>query len=257
VNPVEDALIERIDARRAFATALGKQSERNRSILIDRWRSGCTFREIGIRHGVSCERVRQICTRGFRDVDRALRQPALAPTLARPPPGFDKAAFLDHMRGVILRKKEAEEYAERCRKEAEEYASTHIFKMDVAAMDRFMELATPPKPKPPPDPEILAARLRSEEARRQYDEANQRLREIMERQTLARERADWIRALQEAIAACDGTHYAPLIPQMMDDIAKINAEPAGALPWRFDRATFDRHFAQFKAQVDAGTYRSV
>lgn len=126
----------------------------------------------------------------------------------------------------------------------------------------------PPKPKPYVDPVVARERLLAkeqrilrtmleveEEERRAAERRLQDKKDAFLRQT--QEQTDWIRALQVAIAACEGTHYAILIPQMMADIANIRDQPPGPLPWRFDPVAFQRHFASFKAQVDAGTYRSV
>lgn len=163
MNAVEDALIRRLDARRAIAKALGRQSERNQAILVDAWRSGWTYREIGDRLGLSTTRIMQICERGFRDAQRALtekrrpeaarhRSRASAPVCRALPPAFDKAAFLEHMQRLIaLRDYERE--TERLRREADRVAAKERqWQRELRAMAHFVEMATPPPPRRPPPP---------------------------------------------------------------------------------------------------------
>lgn len=121
----------------------------------------------------------------------------------------------------------------------------------------------------------IAERLKDLATRRQRSEAQERQRaerEAAERvarhleitaqsaavqAALLAERQAWIDTIRDAIAACEGTCYAALIPQMQADIANIEAQPPGALPWRFDWVAFQQHLASFKAQIDAGSYRRV
>ena len=63
------------------------------------------------------------------------------------------------------------------------------------------------------------------------------------------ERLEWTGHLLAAIVECEGTPYAVLIPQMRADIANIESQPPGPLPWRFDRAAFKQHFEAYKAKV--------
>lgn len=63
------------------------------------------------------------------------------------------------------------------------------------------------------------------------------------------ERQAWVDTIRAAIAECEGTRYAALIPQMQGDIANIESQPPGPLPWRFDPVAFRRHFESFKAQA--------
>lgn len=102
-----------------------------------------------------------------------------------------------------------------------------------------------------------AAQAEAAKRRRHAEAEAKHLRAQYEAQFYAEERANWVRTLWEAIALCEGTRYASLIPQMQGDIAKIEAMPPGKLPWRFDQAAFYQHFYAFQAQIDAGTYRPV
>jgi len=76
----------------------------------------------------------------------------------------------------------------------------------------------------------------------------QRQRQQRQVQTFhARERQQWIGCLRAAIDECQGNFYAGLIPQLLADIATIESQPPGALPWRFDAARFAREFTARKA----------
>lgn len=119
--------------------------------------------------------------------------------------------------------------------------------------ERLKELAT------------RSQRAAAQQRKRVEREAAERLQRHLEitgqsaavQAALLAERQAWIECLRDAIAACEDTRYAALIPQMQYDIANIESQPPGALPWRFDRAAFRQHFASFKAQIDAGAYRRV
>jgi hypothetical protein len=141
VNQVEDALIRRIDGRRAITRALRDRPPRERTILRGLWHDDLTFAEVGLRHGITGTRVRQI---SLKAMDRMQAAVVAAPrTLPRYdlPAGFDRAAFLHHMRGLIRR-----------RSEAREEAKEHAWKREMAVMDHFVSLATPKPPTPPQPP---------------------------------------------------------------------------------------------------------
>lgn len=136
MNPVEDALIRRLDARHAFAKVLRGQTPRNRRILVEYWRRGSTFQEIGQKLRLSTARVGQIHAVGFDHVREALKQRTLSATSLRgAPPGFDKAAFFDHMRWLIRRREEAKR---------------DEWRKELWVMSRFVKMATPEPPRPRP-----------------------------------------------------------------------------------------------------------
>ena len=103
MNDTEDRLLARIDVRRALATVL---TPRQREVVRRVSRLGQTYREAGLDLRISPERVRQLYFKAELLLRRRLRRPPakLAP-VGTPPPGFDRAAFLEHMRGVIARRK--------------------------------------------------------------------------------------------------------------------------------------------------------
>jgi DNA-binding CsgD family transcriptional regulator len=96
----EARLVDRIAAKEAIAARLNPKQRR---ILLRYTRYGETYREISRREGLSVERVRQ---HHFRALDKLSAHLAKADrpqptTRSTPPLGFDKAAFLRHMRGLI------------------------------------------------------------------------------------------------------------------------------------------------------------
>jgi hypothetical protein len=96
----EDRLVRRIAAREALAGITPRQ----RTALAAVYHDGCTLDEAGQRLGVTRERVRQLTFRGIERAQARLRRPmspTLAPVLRAAPEGFDRAAFLDHMRLLI------------------------------------------------------------------------------------------------------------------------------------------------------------
>jgi hypothetical protein len=99
----ERQLIDRIAIREAAATLTPRQ----RRILGAVYHRGETYEEIGHREGCGKERIRQILQAGERRMRGKLAEqkigrsaPPLLITANTPPPGFDKAAFLAHMRGL-------------------------------------------------------------------------------------------------------------------------------------------------------------
>jgi Sigma-70, region 4 len=159
----EERLVDRIAAREAIAARL---TSRQRHVLSRCYRYGETYREVGARDGVSATRINQIHDKAVRSLRRGFAAPpkiaAVAPTQTTrdtPPPGFDRAAFLRHMRGLIAKREEkAREQRARDEEEARNWR-----KRERDALDQIMRneevrgLFDPPppqKPKLPPPPPI-------------------------------------------------------------------------------------------------------
>src|SRR4029077_2213015 len=103
----EERLVDRIAAREAIAARL---TSRQRHVLSRCYRYGETYREVGARDGVSATRINQIHDKAVRLLRRGF---AVAPKVAARdtlPLGFDKAAFLRHMRGLIAKREEHASY---------------------------------------------------------------------------------------------------------------------------------------------------
>jgi hypothetical protein len=98
----ERQVIDRIAIREAAATL----TPRLRRVMAQYYHRGETLEEIGQRENVGRERIRQLLEKGERRMRVALAGPKitkaaqLQTTATTPPPGFDKAAFLAHMRGL-------------------------------------------------------------------------------------------------------------------------------------------------------------
>lgn len=119
----EDRLVDRIAANEAIAARL---TPRQRRVLLRYTRYGETYREIAQREGVSVERIRQLHVKALdklrKPLDAEPVRVAPHPTMRdTPPPGFDKADFLRHMRLLIeLRERHAIwERQEQARRERE------------------------------------------------------------------------------------------------------------------------------------------
>ena len=102
----ESRLIDRIAVREAAA----RLAPRERRIVARYFGHGETGKEIGDREGICGARVHQIVDRSLRKLrDRFRERPEAKAkpqqtTRATPPPGFDRAAFLRHMQGLIERR---------------------------------------------------------------------------------------------------------------------------------------------------------
>jgi len=98
----EQRLIDRIAIREAAATL----TPRLRRVMAQYYHRGETLEEIGNRENVGKERIRQLLEKGERRMRVALAGPKittvppLQTTAQTFPPGFDKVAFLAHMRGL-------------------------------------------------------------------------------------------------------------------------------------------------------------
>jgi len=98
----ERQLIDRIAIREAAATL----TPRLRRVMAQYYHRGETLDEIGQRENVGKERVRQLLEKGESRIRARLEGPQIikaAPlqtTAQAFPPGFDKAAFIAHMRGL-------------------------------------------------------------------------------------------------------------------------------------------------------------
>jgi hypothetical protein len=98
----ERQLIDRIAIREAAATL----TPRLRRVMAQYYHRGETLEEIGYREGCGKERIRQILEKAERKLREAVAGPnittvpPLQTTAQTFPPGFDKAAFLAHMRGL-------------------------------------------------------------------------------------------------------------------------------------------------------------
>lgn len=125
----EDRLVDRIAAREAIASRL---TPRQRHVLSRCYHYGETYREVAVHDAVSATRISQIHDRAVRLLRIGFANPPkIAPTRPQqatrdtPPPGFDKAEFLRHMRLLIeLREQHAiwerQEEARREREAAEQ-----------------------------------------------------------------------------------------------------------------------------------------
>jgi hypothetical protein len=138
VNVVEDDLIRRIDVKRALATRL---QPREREIIRDCCRYGMTFREIGALRGFSSARIGQLYARAERRLRVALAEPKQVSHNGRQPVGFDRAAFLRHMRGLIALRDE-----HRSREFEDDYAVV------AGLLQHEREKKRPAAPPPPPPP---------------------------------------------------------------------------------------------------------
>lgn len=157
----EARLIDRIAIREVAAKRLRPREKR---ILGRLTRYGETYREVGEREGISPARVRQIHKVALRRIRsplafwerKTLNLPASRTTADTPPPGFDRAAFLRHMEGLIAKR---EEQAREQRAREEDYARNWR-KNERADLDQIMRneerqgLFDPPPPPPPPRPQL-------------------------------------------------------------------------------------------------------
>lgn len=134
----EDQLIDRIAVRQLCATQLTARQQR---VLSRVYRYGDTYKDIGKLEGVSGTRIMQLHDKALRRLRHHARLPRLMPlprvavTRKVPPPGFDKAEFLDHMRGLIRLRSEQEARA---------------FETEMLATKYLADLAQPAPPPPPP-----------------------------------------------------------------------------------------------------------
>jgi hypothetical protein len=154
----EERLVDRIAAREAIAARL---TPRQRHVLSRCYHYGETYREVAARDGVSATRINQIHDHAVRLLCKGFaNQPKIATaspqqiTRNTPPPGFDKVAFLRHMRWLIAKREEqAREQRARDEEEARNWR-----KREREALDRIMRneeqdgLFDPPPPKPPAPP---------------------------------------------------------------------------------------------------------
>ena len=105
-NDYETHLVDRISVRE-LAAAL---TPRERRILCRYFRHDETLREAGQREGISPARTAQIIERSIQRMRTAAARvplrvdPPLRARALPPPTGFDKAAFLRHMRGLVERR---------------------------------------------------------------------------------------------------------------------------------------------------------
>lgn len=155
MSDIEDALIWRLDVRQAARRL--KPRERG---MLTRFIRGDTATDIARADGLSRERVGQILATAGHRLRHALR----------PPPGFDRPAFLRHMARLIearriQREQEARWEADReaREREAERHAEERRFRLDLDAMRGLIAregpakwdvpaalvAKPPPKPKPP------------------------------------------------------------------------------------------------------------
>lgn len=101
-NEYESRLIDRIAIREAAANLTPRQ----RRVMTSYYRQGDTYDEIGKRENVTKERVRQLLMKAERKMRERLAGPKIGnagpmqKTENTPPVGFDRAAFLAHMRGL-------------------------------------------------------------------------------------------------------------------------------------------------------------
>jgi len=140
-NDYETHLVDRISVRE-LAAAL---TPRERRILCRYFRHDETLREAGQREGISPARTAQIIERSIQRMRTAAASvplrvdPPLRARALPPPIGFDKAAFLRHMRGLVERRDAQESRALTAEREF---------------LDRLLHdeaiLASTPQPKPPP-----------------------------------------------------------------------------------------------------------
>jgi DNA-binding CsgD family transcriptional regulator len=162
----EARLVDRIAAREAIAAA--GLTSKQRQVLRRYTRYGDTYREIASREGLSVERIRQHHLRSIDKLRAHLAKPDLPRPTTRntPPPGFDKAAFLRHMRLLIeLREQRAlweqQEQARREREEIERAAELEKreFERERNELTRLIagektKYAPPPAPSPLPPPKV-------------------------------------------------------------------------------------------------------
>ena len=136
----ETRLVDRIAAREVIAAT--NLTAQQRRVLCDWGRSDATLEEIGGREGVSKQRIRQIVAGSVSRLEAR----------AKPPPDFDKAAFLRHMQGLIVQRAAKE-------REALEWERNDAFARERRSLDAIMRseeaqgLFDPPAPakfKPPP-----------------------------------------------------------------------------------------------------------
>ena len=229
----ENRLVERIALREIIAAAnLDPRQKR----VLRRHSCGDVFAEIGRQEGITGARANQIYHRAIEKI-RHRRSPVLSPK-PRPEqpstPSFDKAEFLEHMQRLIV---------------AREVRERDGFDREVHRLNHLLRAEFGPPPAPPPTLADLLAMQAEAERQRQEAEAAAASHAKRVAEFYAQERLEWTGCLLSAIAECEGTPYAVLIPQMRADIANIESQPPGALPWRFDREAFKRHFASFKAKV--------
>jgi hypothetical protein len=145
VNFVEDDLIRRIDVKRAIATRL---QPREREIIRDYCRYGRTFRESGALRGLCLERTRQIYARAERRLRVALAEPQQVSRNGSLPAGFDRAAFLRHMRGLI---------ALREARRSREFEADYELVSGLLQRERARKRPAAPPPPSPPLPQPLNA----------------------------------------------------------------------------------------------------
>lgn len=152
----ETRLIDRIAVRQAAAAL----TSRERRVLTRYYGRDETLDEVGKHEGVTKERVRQLITHAIPKLQARIAAEPLRPTArTTPPPGFDKQAFLRHMRGLIEQRETLarERIAEREAYERDVYARE---RKSLDAIMRREELAglfdppPPPKPKLPPPPYV-------------------------------------------------------------------------------------------------------
>ena len=146
----EEWLVDRIAAREAIAARL---TPRQRHVLSRCYRYGETYREVAARDGVSATRISQIHDRAMRLLRRGFAdQPKIAAvspqqtTRDTPPPGFDKAAFLRHMRLLIeLREQHAiwerQEEIERREREERHRRQVELYELETARLRKQNEFA--------------------------------------------------------------------------------------------------------------------
>lgn len=142
----EQDLVDRIAARTLIRSRLDLRQQR---LLCQRFRHDATLKELGGAEGLSTERVRQIIAKALRTLQSGARRlpvgrapPPLPPAAA--PVGFDRVAFLHHMRDLIVRR---------------EIAEQEVFARERAELDGLLrreEQEPKPKPKPPIWPASVA-----------------------------------------------------------------------------------------------------
>lgn len=141
----EQRLVDRIAARTLIRSRLDPRQQR---LLCQRVRHDATLKELGGAEGLSTERVRQIIAKALRTLQSGARRlpvgrapPPLPPAAA--PVGFDRAAFLRHMRDLIVRR---------------EIAEQEVFARERAELDGLLRREEQePKPKPKPKQPIWPA----------------------------------------------------------------------------------------------------
>lgn len=158
MNETEDRLLRRIDARRAIA----RLTPRQRDVLVGRVRYQQTYHRIADDLNISHVRVSQLYDRALIMARRVITaQPVRSP--AKVPHGFDRAAFIEHMRGCVARRDLARsrqfeldvaELARLVRREQEEKASPPLPDAAVAELVEYYKQQStapwkPPEPQPP------------------------------------------------------------------------------------------------------------